>query len=191
MKKLVEVFVFFHINNGVAFKKSLKTLAPQITTTTQLLQVSTQPITAINVAFSSTGLAALGVTDTLNDSLYTSGQFADAFNLSDTGTTNWVPAFKGTFVHGVFLLASDTLGSINSELYSIQTLFGPSMITLHILQGQVRPGNQAGHERESPAEPARQCKTALLTFLQISDSWTALVSQQSLVSPRTPRQARF
>jgi len=146
MKKKIEVFFFFHINNGAKFKKGLKTLAPQITTTTQLLQVSTQPITAINVAFSSTGLAALGVNDTLGDPLYTGGQFKDAPNLGDPGTTNWVPEFKGTFVHGVFLLASDAPSSITNELHSIQSLFGSSMSQKYILQGQVRPGNEEGHE---------------------------------------------
>ena len=149
MKKKVETFTFFKINNAAAFKKGLKSLAPKITTTTQLLQVSTQPITAVNIAFSSTGIRALGVNDTLGDPLFTAGQFHDAPNLGDPGTVNWVPAFKGTSIHGVFLLASDTPTSITSEFAIIQKLFGTSFTVLNTLNGQVRPGAEEGHERKS------------------------------------------
>lgn len=149
MKKKVELFFFFHINNAVQFKRGLKAVVPFITTTTQLLQVSTQPNAAVNLAFSSTGFAALGINDTLGDPLFTGGQFVDAPNLGDPGTTNWVPAFKGTNVHGVFLFASDTVSLVDTELAIVKSIFGSSITQLHLLQGQVRPGNQEGHERES------------------------------------------
>ena len=151
MKKKVELFFFFHINNPPAFKKSLKALAPSITTITQLLEVSTQPDALVNVAFSFTGLSALGVNESLNAPIFSAGQFADAASLGDPGTTNWVPAFKGTNVHGLFILASDSIFLINIKLAYIKSLFGNSLSELHTLQGQVRPGDQEGHERESPS----------------------------------------
>ena len=150
MKKKLELFFFFHIDNVPAFKSSLKALSPFITTTPQLLQVSTQPDTLVNVAFSFTGLTALGFNDTLGDPTFAAGQFVDAPALGDPGTANWVPAFKGTNVHGLFILASDSTLLIDAELAAIGLLFGDSLSELYTLQGQVRPGDQEGHERESP-----------------------------------------
>lgn len=148
MKKKIETFFFFRINNATAFKSSLKALAPNITTTTQVLQVSTQPNAIVNIAFSFTGLVTLGINDTLGDPLFAGGQFADAPMLNDTGTANWVPAFKGTKVHGLFTVASDSTSFVNAELFSIKALFGSSISGLYTLQGQARPGAQQGHERE-------------------------------------------
>jgi DyP dimeric alpha+beta barrel domain len=148
MKKNKEVFYFFHINNVATFKKKLKILAPLVTTTTQLLDIAEQPNALVNIAFSQTGLTALGVNDTLGDPAFTNGQFLDAGNLGDPGTVNWVPAFKGTNVHGVILLASDSDNLINIELAAVNVLFGSSITKVHSLQGQVRPGDQQGHERK-------------------------------------------
>jgi hypothetical protein len=68
----------------------------------------------VNIAFSHTGLLALNVSDTLGDPLFTGGMFADAALLGDPGTVNWVSAFAGTSIHGVFLLASSSTTNINS-----------------------------------------------------------------------------
>ncbi|KAF7348498.1 DyP-type peroxidase [Mycena venus] len=112
MKKKKELFFFFGISNATDFKKKLKSIVlPLVTNTAQLLDVSAQPQTALNIAFSQTGLSALNVTDQLNDSPFSGGQLQDIANLNDPGTTNWVPEFVGTNIHGVILLASDTLAS--------------------------------------------------------------------------------
>lgn len=149
MKKKQEVFLFFSINNAKAFKQKMKLLALTVTTTTQLLDVSKQPNAAVNVAFSQSGLTTLGITDSLNDTVYTTGQFADAPNLGDPGTTNWVSAFKGTSIHGVFLLASDSMTLINIEIAAVKLLFGNSITEVYRLAGQARPGSEEGHERTS------------------------------------------
>ncbi|GJJ12992.1 hypothetical protein Clacol_007241 [Clathrus columnatus] len=146
MKKKQEVFFFFSINNVKTFKQRMKVLSLTVTTTTQLLDVSKQPDAAVNVAFSQSGLTKLGITDSLNDTIYTNGQFADAANLGDPGTTNWVNAFRGTGIHGVFLLASDSIALINVEIIAVKALFGNSITEVYRLAGQARPGNQAGHE---------------------------------------------
>lgn len=146
MKKKVELFVFFHIHNAKRFKKGLTSLIPMITSTSELLQVSTQPDVAINLAFSFTGLTTLGINETLNDTVFTTGQFQDAPNLNDS-TAEWVEVFKGTEIHGMMLLSSDTLDLVNSKLSSVRHLFGSSMSQLYSLKGQVRPGNEEGHER--------------------------------------------
>ncbi|KAK7034039.1 dye-decolorizing heme-containing peroxidase [Paramarasmius palmivorus] len=146
MKKKKELFFFFSIRDKAAFKTRIKNVHPLITTTKQLLSVKTQPITAVNVAFTQSGLSTLGVTDDLADDAFRDGQFANADNLGDPGTGKWVSAFKGTSIHGVFLLASDSLLRVNTQLLKIQAILGTSIQERYRLQGAARPGDQEGHE---------------------------------------------
>ncbi|KAF7291858.1 Fungal peroxidase [Mycena indigotica] len=149
MKKNKELFFFFGITDGAKFKSSLKSvILPRVTTTTQLLDVSKQPNTALNIAFSQTGLKALNITDNLGDSAFSQGQFANAANLGDPGTTNWVKQFIGTSIHGVLLLASDTLDKCESELTAIKNQLAKCNCVkeLYRLEGAARPGSEQGHE---------------------------------------------
>lgn len=149
MKKKKQMFLFFSIEDAASFKTHLsKDIHPLITTTTELLDVNTQPVTAVNIAFSQSGLTALGVSDSLGDDAFTKGQFSDASNLGDPGTGNWESSFAGTSVHGVFLMASDTIDNVNDELANIQNILGNSAKEVHRLLGEARPGDQEGHERE-------------------------------------------
>ncbi|KAF8518409.1 fungal peroxidase [Hysterangium stoloniferum] len=147
MKKNQELFFFFSINDAATFKSILGTdIHALITTTTQLLSVSTQPTTALNIAFSQTGLTALGITDDLGDALFSAGQEADAPLLGDPSTANWVPQFLGRGIHGVLLLASDTTTNIDDELAKIQSILGSSITEVYRLAGAARPGTEQGHE---------------------------------------------
>ncbi|KAF5367752.1 hypothetical protein D9758_009862 [Tetrapyrgos nigripes] len=147
MKKNKELFFFFGIKNATDFKSKLSSdIAPLITPTNALLPGSTPPDTAVNIAFSKTGLDTLGVTDDLGDISFNGGQFTDATALGDPGTGNWVPGFAGTNIHGVLLLASGTVDNINDELASIQSALGDSITEIYRLQGAARPGDQEGHE---------------------------------------------
>ncbi|KAL0066357.1 dye-decolorizing heme-containing peroxidase [Marasmius tenuissimus] len=131
MKKDKELFYFFQITDAAKFKSKLGTdIHGRITSTTKLLDVATQPITAVNIAFSQSGLSAL----------------RHAGTLGDPGTGNWVQGFAGTGIHGVLLLASDTQSNIDSELQSIKTALGDSITEVHRLQGAQRPGNEKGRE---------------------------------------------
>ncbi|KAJ7636939.1 fungal peroxidase [Roridomyces roridus] len=147
MKKNQELFYFFSIADAAAFKPKLASdILPLITTTTQLLQVSTQPTTMLNIAFSATGLSALGITDSLGDADFAGGQFAALTALGDPGSTNWVPQFAGTNIHGVMLFASDTVANIDAAVASVESALGSSITKLYTLAGAVRPGSEAGHE---------------------------------------------
>jgi hypothetical protein len=151
MKKNKELFYFFSIDNATDFKSKLSSdIIPLITTTTQLLSVSTQPITALNIAFSQTGLTALGVagTNPLGDAAFAGGQFKDLTNIGDPGSTNWVPQFAGTGIHGVMLFASDTDDNINTEVANVEAALGDSITKVYTLEGAARPGSEAGHERK-------------------------------------------
>ncbi|KIJ50749.1 hypothetical protein M422DRAFT_245419 [Sphaerobolus stellatus SS14] len=128
MKKNQELFVFFSITNSTLFKEKLKSdIKVRVTTTTQLLPDSTQPITALNP-------------------LFTAGQEADATVLGNPGTTNWVPSFLGKQIHGVFLLASDTASNLNSFLSDLNAILQGSIQQVYSLNGAARPGDQQGHE---------------------------------------------
>ncbi|KAF5353669.1 hypothetical protein D9758_008649 [Tetrapyrgos nigripes] len=147
MRKRTEMFFFFSVDDPTTFKSKLSSdIKSLITNTNQVLSVSTQPITAVNIAFSQTGLNALGVTDDLGDPGFKNGQFAVAAKLGDAGTDNWVPGFKGTNIHGVFLLASDTVDNVNDELANVQNILGSSISEVYRLTGSARPGDQTGHE---------------------------------------------
>jgi hypothetical protein len=152
MKKMKELFYFFGIDDVASFKTKLATdILPLITTTTQMLENSTQPITLLNIAFSQRGLDALNVSDSLGDSDFSNGQFNDATNLNDPGTTNWVPEFTGTGIHGVLLFASDSVDNINDAVSSLESAMGNSITQVYSLSGAARPAPNAGHERESPS----------------------------------------
>ncbi|KAJ7723390.1 fungal peroxidase [Mycena metata] len=148
MKKNRELFYFFTIADVADFKPKLSgSILPLITSTTQLLDVSTQPETALNIAFSQTGLTALNVTESLGDSIFSAGQFADLANLGDFAPShNWVAEFAGTGIHGVMLFASDTDDKINTAVTNLESALGDSITKVYSLQAGARPGAEAGHE---------------------------------------------
>ncbi|KAF8509633.1 hypothetical protein JB92DRAFT_2945325 [Gautieria morchelliformis] len=149
MKKKVESFWFFTITDAPQFQTALsQEIHDRITTTSQMLDVSNEPTTAVNIAFSQKGLLALGVEEPLDDSDFTSGQAADATALGDPGTGNWVQAFTGNSpdIHGVFLLASDSTDNINSELAELQLILNNCATEVYRLDAAARPGDQEGHE---------------------------------------------
>ena len=148
MTKSVELFFFFGISNSTTFKSRLASdIRPLITSVSRILTVDTQPITAVNLAFSGSGLSVLGIDPTtLNMDVFNTGQWADLDALGDSGA-KWIPAFAGTSIHGLFILQSDTIDHVKDELSSIKSAFGDSITELYQLQGAARPGDQAGHER--------------------------------------------
>ncbi|KAK0443354.1 Dyp peroxidase [Desarmillaria tabescens] len=140
MKKKKELFFFFGIQDAARFKSKLASdIQPFITSVTDILDVATQPLTAVNLAFSHSGLSALGITDDL-------GQEADSAAIGDPGTSNWVQSFAGKSIHGVMLLASDTVENIDVTLSQILSILSDSIGELHRVQGSARPGSEEGHE---------------------------------------------
>ncbi|KAJ4470803.1 fungal peroxidase [Lentinula aciculospora] len=147
MKKNKELFFFFTIVNSTLFRSQLGSgILPLITPTSQLLAVDTQPTTAVNVAFSQRGLNALGITDDLGDSSFANGQIDNVATILGDETSNWEPVFAGSGIHGVFLLASDTIDNVNATLSQVQNLLNGSITEVYSLQGQARPGDEQGHE---------------------------------------------
>jgi hypothetical protein len=152
MNKPKELFFFYTINDAAAYKAALtKTILPLVTSTSVLLGPAPgQPAAMLNVAYSSTGLKALNVNDDLGDQFFSAGQFNGSHVLGDDDPdTNWVKAFQGTSLHGLFMIASNSDDSINDTLSTITTALGPAITEAHRIEGSLRPGDQAGHERQS------------------------------------------
>ncbi|KAJ3798574.1 fungal peroxidase [Lentinula aff. detonsa] len=147
MKKNKELFFFFTIINSTLFRSQLGSgILPLITPTSQLLAVDTQPTTAVNLAFSQRGLTTLDITDDLGDTAFANGQIDNVASILGDETSNWESAFAGTSIHGLFLLASDTVDNVNATLSQIQALLNGSITEAYSLQGQARPADQQGHE---------------------------------------------
>jgi hypothetical protein len=147
MKKKLELFYFFTINNSTSFKTKLHNqVVHRITNTLQLLNVASQPVVCLNLAFSQSGLLKLGINSNLQDTPFQKGQTVDANHLGDPGTKNWVPQFIGTKIHGVFLIASDTMGNINAMVSWLNSVYGTDITNVYSLQGNIRPPPYDGHE---------------------------------------------
>lgn len=168
MKKPAEHFYFFRITNATAFKKAMrKNVIPLITSAQTLVSPPPkQPSAFVNMAFSQSGLLALGITDNLGDSAFSNGQFADAANLQDS-TSTWETVFKGTSIHGVALVGSDVDTNIGRTFAPVIEAFKNCATIVYILNGRVRPGNQEGHERQYLC--TRSCCTLLLTLTLRTD----------------------
>ncbi|KIK61172.1 hypothetical protein GYMLUDRAFT_261090 [Collybiopsis luxurians FD-317 M1] len=135
------------VDDPAAFKSQLGSeILPLITPIIQILpDAPDPPATIVNIAFSQKGLNALGIQDNLNDADFTNGQLSNAAFLGDQ-TSNWEPAFASNNVHGVFLIESDTIDSVNAKLSQIQTISNGSISEVYRIQGQARPGDEQGHE---------------------------------------------
>jgi len=123
-----------------------------------MLNVSTQPIVAVNVAFSQTGLKAINVTESIGSNEFTSGQFSAAQTFFGDNPARAIPAFAGTIVHGVFLIVSDTQARVTAQTTALETTLGSSIVKLHSLVASSRPGGLAGKERVCRLRPARDVK---------------------------------
>ncbi|KAG8994444.1 hypothetical protein FRB93_001565 [Tulasnella sp. JGI-2019a] len=148
MKKKLEMFYFFQINNVTSFKAKVHhIIVPEITSVFQLLDTTTQPIVCLNLAFSQTGLQTLGFNTNLGDPVFGAGQAADAVNLGDPGTTNWVKTFTNTkALHGVFLMATDDQAFLDVQIQQLEYVFGTDITHLYSLEGNIRPPPYEGHE---------------------------------------------
>ncbi|EJD48669.1 DyP-type peroxidase [Auricularia subglabra TFB-10046 SS5] len=158
MQKPKELFYFFSIGDAASFKTHLaKDIAPILTSAEQMLNTTQQPLVLLNMAFSQAGLTTLGVLDSLGDTSFTLGQIKAIQTLAEK-SDGWQQEFKGTGIHGVMLLASDTVDLINQQVAFLETTFGSSMRKVYALDGAMRPGALAGHEmfgyKDGIAQPA-------------------------------------
>lgn len=150
MKKPLELFYFFKINDVATFKKQLRTnVIPLVTSTRTIISpAASQPLAFLNIAFSQSGLRTLGINDDLGDPNFEAGQWAEAQTGLGDDISGWESVWQGTNIHGVFLIGSDQQSFVNNLLGNINRFFGSSITELTQIQGAARPGAEAGHERE-------------------------------------------
>jgi hypothetical protein len=126
----------------------------------------------LNAAFSQSGLDALSIKDSLGDDIFKNGQLADAEALGDPGFTdthkkfhpfNWLHPFRGT-IDGVFLITGESVETVRSVLKTLEETFDihdddPVIVEVATLWGNVRPGDEAGHEHVSFSRPLQLRKS--------------------------------
>ncbi|KAF2736410.1 Dyp-type peroxidase [Polyplosphaeria fusca] len=116
------------------------------------------PVVGVNIAFSATGLQKLQFIDNpkLNDVIFDNGMKQDAKELGDNNANpgadfkpDWDPAFLQD-IHGVVLIAGDSFDTTSKKLAdvkaSLSTNSVSSIIEVATLAGDVRPGENSGHE---------------------------------------------
>ena len=93
-----------------------------------------------------------------------------AKDLGDPGTTrdkifipnwdkNWLPGaiVKDTTVkviHGLIMVTGDDQGRVDERLTKIRDIFSGLISEVHKLEGNVRPGDQKGHEQSVKSQKA-------------------------------------
>lgn len=122
----METFYFFHINDASTFRAVLGPYLTNITSVATLLSPpSSQPLAFVNIAFSSAGLAALGINDDLGDPYFAAGQFDDTFELGDD-ISQWESPFTNRGIDGVFLIGSDQVRCMKDPImHRLNTLCLP------------------------------------------------------------------
>ena len=82
---------------------------------------------------------------------------SDAFDLGDNGVQqsgeSFQPDWDETFlqeIHGVTLVTGDSDDTVNEKLASVKDILSGSVTEIATVNGDVRPGDQAGHEQYVP-----------------------------------------
>ncbi|CAE6387973.1 unnamed protein product [Rhizoctonia solani] len=164
-----EDFLFFVIRDQAKFKQALKNPDFKPTTTADVFvlrqeikdaksrqAVGLVPMALMNIAFSRNGLNALGIAESLNqtdsDDPFEQGQLDNAERLGDPGQIgpggfdpHWDQEFKSR-IDGVFLVAGESIESVNGKVAKIQAIFGDSIGEVLRFSGAVRSGANKGHE---------------------------------------------
>lgn len=87
------------------------------------------------------------------DSLFTSGMRDGAEGLGDNGVRQgdkFQPDWDSTFlqeIHGVTLITGDSHDSLNEKLASVKDILSGTVKEIATISGDVRPGDQKGHEQ--------------------------------------------
>jgi Dyp-type peroxidase family len=173
LPKKTETKFFFQIVNVTSFRKQLQDVIPLITTVAKVLKDRDAidkhkkkpypkpeliPLWGVNISFSHFGFVKLGINDTnLVDAAFLGGQEADAESLGDSGTgtgptfvPDWIPQFKEK-IDGLIIFSGDSHATVNAKVHQVLTIFGfgtpkSSVAEVFRVTGDVRPGNEAGHE---------------------------------------------
>jgi Dyp-type peroxidase family len=165
LQKRWERFVFFSINNVLAFKTALRSaIAPRITTTLLVHQRELQirhrqeqghtdllPLVGVNLGFTQAGIQTLLPGVDLGDASFAKGGLPQAAFLGDpvdqnNQPTTWDQQFLTASIHGVFLTTGSTKDEVDKEWNSLRDILGGAATLTYDRTGNVRPSAEAGHE---------------------------------------------
>lgn len=93
----------------------------------------------------------------LSDPAFSKGMAADGVNLNDPPQGKWDDLFKNGVIDGVFKIAGNSPGVVDSKLSTIKSILGSSIKEINWtsppttstsrIDGQVRPDKNRGHEQ--------------------------------------------
>ncbi|GAA5826926.1 hypothetical protein JCM11251_002165 [Rhodosporidiobolus azoricus] len=168
LQKRQEAFLLFHIDNVAAFKRRLRHLVPQLTTTAEVVRFAEDisssrqrhpdklitSVQGLNVAFSALGLAKFGIdvaTTFLPDRAFREGMQEDALqHLGDPrgmgGLTSWKDEYKGRHFDGILLLTAPTKPLLDKLVTKTFKGLSRSVTLVSRKDGQVRAPPYSGHE---------------------------------------------
>ncbi|KAF2704571.1 DyP-type peroxidase [Pleomassaria siparia CBS 279.74] len=119
----------------------------------------TLPVVGVNIAFSAKGIEKMEVTgsDNIGDEIFNAGMIKDAKNLGDKEKLPQQPEYQPEWneiflqeIHGVILITGDTHHAVYTKLDEVKTILtkeNTSVVReIATLVGDVRPGDQRGHE---------------------------------------------
>lgn len=72
---------------------------------------------------------------------------SDVAELGDD-INDWIPEFKGQQIDGVVLVSGDSVGTVENSIAKVHRIFTiDTLEEIITLTGNVRPGNEKGHEQ--------------------------------------------
>lgn len=95
----------------------------------------------------------MGILESLGDSLFANGMKRDAEGLNDVGSgtgADFVPAWDAAFledIDGVGLITADSREALSDTVASVKEILADTVKEVTTLTGDVRPGDEAGHEQ--------------------------------------------
>ncbi|KAJ8456646.1 dyp-type peroxidase [Pleurotus djamor] len=172
LPKKTQVFLFYRFTDqgALRFRRRLHEIIPLIKTAEQVIldrsnirahkeagNAQLLPVSAVNIAFSQAGLKVMDLDEQFEhevDEPFDIGQLADAPFLNDLDTSEWEPAFNDPtkLVHLLIFIAGDSRDSVQAEVSQLEQKLSiaedaePALLEVLRLWGDVRPGDQAGHE---------------------------------------------
>jgi len=169
LPKKTQLYIFIDIVDVKQFRHRLLAFIPKIKTVAEVLEDRKKieehkrkkvpgwhKIVGVNISISHKGFVKLGIDDKSLATAgptdpYIIGQEQDALkNLNDPKSADgktpaWDPHFLKD-IHAVILISGDSHGTTNEKKAEIDEIFGSSIKEVITIRGDVRPGDEDGHE---------------------------------------------
>jgi Dyp-type peroxidase family len=210
--------IFINFPDAASGKAFLRGVAPEIASANDLLAINwaykwvfgrgpRDPLmlqsSSVNIALSSTGLQVIGAPDLqafpVDFSAGMAARAADIGDVESSAPAGWLAPFAGgARPHAVVIVAADDAGDLDARSRSVTAIAGTAGVTVLPVQqdGNVRPGDQRGHEHFGFKDGISQPGIAGLTVaskggdpIAAGEFLIGYPDQDGLVSGQPGRQA--